>query len=370
MKIGFFYVPYYPLTMGRSVHGYNLVRALKKRGHTILSCLGDGDPECIHYERSRAGAIRLGRSADVLYIRIAGRPVHSYLERATLLKLLRPFSLPVIWEVNAPVEELQGSYPSGKERDAMIKRENRKRKALARLVDAGIGVSEVLRDYIGNDLGIRKSYSIPNGSDPVLFDPGRAEETVLHRFQGTFKVFWMGNAATPWQGIELMLEVARETAKRDRQVLFVLVTGESLVPLPVLSNVLVLRQMSYHDLPHYLAAADACLCIYKPYEWLSYGFYGSSLKLFDYMAAGKPVIASDMGQLSKIIRHGVNGLLVPNAIEAITESLLMLKEDREKGGRLGMQARNDVIGYYNWDRVAQETEAVLMEACGSYAHVC
>ena len=89
MKIGFFYVPYYPLTMGRSVHGYNLVRALKKRGHTLLSCLGDEDPECIHYERSKAGAIRLARSADVLYIRIAGRPVHSYLERATLLKLLR-----------------------------------------------------------------------------------------------------------------------------------------------------------------------------------------------------------------------------------------------------------------------------------------
>ncbi len=42
----------------------------------------------------------------------------------------------------------------------------------------------------------------------------------------------------------------------------------------------------------------------------------------------------------------------------------MLKADRERGVRLGMQARNDVIGYYNWDRVAQETEAVLMDACG------
>jgi glycosyltransferase involved in cell wall biosynthesis len=364
MKIGFFYVPYYPLTMGRSVHGYNLVRALKKRGHAILSCLGDGDPECVHFERSKAGAIRLARSADVLYIRIAGRPVHSYLERATLLKLLRPFSLPVVWEVNAPVEELQGSYPPGRERDVLIKRENRKRKALAHLVDAGIGVSEVLKDYICNDLGIRMSYSIPNGSDPSLFDPGQAAETVLNRLPDTFKVFWMGNAATPWQGIELMLEVARETAKRDRQILFIFVTGESLVPLPVLSNVLILRQMCYHDLPHYLAAADACLCLYKPYDWLSYGFYGSSLKLFDYMAAGKPVIASDMGQLSKVIRHGVNGILVPNEIGAITESLLMLKADRERGTRMGMQARNDVIGYYNWDRVAQEIEAVLMDACG------
>jgi len=227
MKIGFFYVPYYPLTMGRSVHGYNLVRALKKRGHTILSCLGDGDPECIHYERSRAGAIRLARSADVLYIRIAGRPVHSYLERSTLLKLLRPFSLPVVWEVNAPVEELQGSYPPGSERDAMIKRENSKRKALAHLVDAGIGVSDVLKRYISDVLSIKKSYFIPNGSDPALFDPARAAETVLDRFPDTFKVFWMGNAGTPWQGIELMLEVAEKMERLDRRLLFLATVGST-----------------------------------------------------------------------------------------------------------------------------------------------
>ena len=364
MKIGYFYVPYYPLTMGRSVHGYNLVRALKKRGHEILSCLGDGDPECVHYERSKTGALKVARAADVLYIRIAGRPVHSYLERATLLKLLRPFSLPVVWEVNAPVEELQGSYPPGRDRDEMITRENRKRIALAHLVDAGIGVSDVLKLYISDVLNIRRSYAIPNGSDPFLFDPGRTVETVLKRFQDTFKVFWMGNAGTPWQGMELMLEVARKMEKRDRRVLFILVTGESLVTLPLLSNVLLLRQMSYHDLPHYLSAADACLCLYKPYDWLSYGFYGSSLKLFDYMAAGKPVIASDMGQLAQVIRHGVNGMLVPNDSEVITETLCMLKADRERGVHLGMQARQDVIRYYNWDRIAQETEAALEAARG------
>ncbi len=364
MKIGFFYVPYYPLTMGRSVHGYNLVRALKKRGHTILSCLGVGDPECVQYERSRAGAVKLARAADVLYVRIAGRPVHSYLEKATLLKLLRPFSLPVVWEVNAPVEELLGSYPPGSERDAMIKRENKKRKALAHLVDAAIGVSDVLKRYISDVLSIVKSYSIPNGSDPVLFDPARAIETVLDRITDTFKVFWMGNAGTSWQGIEQMLDVAEKMERRDRRILFILVTGESLVKLPVRDNVLYLRQMSYNDLPHYLAAADVCLCLYKPYDWLSYGFYGSSLKLFDYMAAGKPVIASNMGQLAQVIRHGDNGMLVPDDSEAIVEALCMLKADRERGVDMGMRARQDVVRYYNWDRVAQETEAALTAACG------
>ena len=362
MNIGFFYVPYYPLTTGRSVHGFNLVQSLKKRGHQVLSCLGDGNPECINYERTKKGALKVARASDVLYIRIAGRPVHSYLEKSTMLKLLRPFSLPVVWEVNAPVEELQGSYPPGPERDALIRRENRKWKILARLVDAGIGVSDVLKHYIKRDLGITNAYAIPNASDPDLFDPQRTKETVLNRLGG-FKIFWMGNAATPWQGIELILEIATIMQQSDPDVIFIMVTGDSLVTFPVLDNLLVLRQISYHDMPHYLASADLCLCLYKEYDWIKYGFYGSALKLFDYMAAEKPVIASDMGQISQVIKDGVNGVLVQNDVEMIVEKIRELKKDREQRNSLARNAREDVISYYNWDRVGEQTERVLMDVC-------
>jgi glycosyltransferase involved in cell wall biosynthesis len=360
VKIGFFYVPYYPLSMGRSVHGMNLVRGLKRRGHQILSCLGDGNPECINYDRTKKGALEVAQASDLLYIRIAGRPVHSYLEKSTLLKLARPFSLPVVWEVNAPVEELLGSYPPGPERDLLIRRENRKRKFLARLVDAGIGVSDVLKEYINKDLGIKNAYSIPNASDPELFDPRGTRETVLNRLGG-FKLFWMGNATTPWQGIELILEIARRMEQSDPDVIFILVTGDSLVNFPVLNNLLVLRQISYCDMPHYLAAADICLCLYKEYDWIRYGFYGSALKLFDYMAAQKPVIASDMGQITQVIRDGVNGVLVQNEVEMIVDKIRELKKGRELRENLARNAREDVMNYYNWDRVAEQTEKVLMD---------
>lgn len=363
MKIGFFYVPYYPLTMGRSVHGVSLVRGLRRRGHQILSCLGDGNPDCIQYDRTRGGALKVARAADLLYIRIAGRPVHAYLEQSTMLKLVRPFSLPVVWEVNAPVEELRGCYPPGAERDALIRREHRKRKVLARLVDAGIGVSDVLKEYIERVLGIRRAYSIPNASDPDLFDPKNAGETVLNRLPSSFKVFWMGSASTPWQGIELLLEVARTMQRSDPDILFIVVTGDSLVSFPVLDNLLVLRQISYGDMPHYLASADLCLCLYKEYDWIEYGFYGSSLKLFDYMAAAKPVIASAMGQIAAVIKDGVNGVLVHNDVETIAGKIRELKNDRERRDALGRHAREDVLAYYNWDRVAEETEAVLLKVC-------
>ncbi len=356
-------MPYYPLGTGRSVHGFKLVESLKKRGHQILSCLGDGNPACVQYERTKRGALRLAREADVLYIRIAGRPVHSFLEKSTLLKLTRPFSLPVVWEVNAPVEELKASFPEGPERDALIHSENRKRKILARFVDAGIGVSEVMKDYIGNVLKIKKAYSIPNASDPILFDPRKGKETVLSHLEGKFIVFWMGSASTPWQGIEMIIETARRMETVDHDIVFVLLTGDSIWEFPVLTNLLVLKEIPYNNLPHYLAAADLCLCLYKEYDWLEYGFYGSALKLFDFMAAAKSIIASRMGQIEDVIKDNVNGILVDNRIEVIIERILELKRDDGKRMKLGENARADVINYYNWDRVAEQTEAVLLEVC-------
>ena len=114
-------------------------------------------------------------------------------------------------------------------------------------------------------------------------------------------------------------------------------------------------------MPHYLASADLCLCLYKDYDWIEYGFYGSSLKLFDFMAAEKPVIASDMGQIATVIKDGVNGVLVPNDVEMIAGKIRDLKNDREQRDSLARNAREDVITYYNWDRVAEQTEAVLMD---------
>lgn len=363
MDIGFFYVPYYPLTASRSVHGYHLVRALKKRGHRILSCLGEGDPDCVSFERTKRGALALARQADVLYIRVAGSPAMSYLEKATLLKLVRPLSLPVVWEVNAPIEEMLGSMAPGAERERLIKKENIKRRLLARFVDGAVGVSRVMQDYIKNELGIRRACCIPNAADPDAFAPGRVRETALGHVQNMFKVFWAGNAATPWQGIDLMLRVAGELRRTDPDILFVLMTGESLWQFPVERNLLVLRGVPHGDLPHYVAAADLCLCLYEKYDWLPWGFYGSSLKLFDYMAAGKPVLASDMGQLSEIVRHDINGVLVQDSAASIAGVIRALKHDPARRKRLGDNARADVIRSYTWDHVAQKTEALLADVC-------
>lgn len=359
MKIGFFYVPFYPLGTGASVHGYHLAKGLQKRGHQILSCLGDGNPDCINFDRTKTGAIKMAMQADVLYIRIN---TFSFLKKATLLKLVRPFSLPVVWEVNSPTEELHARIPEGIKRDKTVQSENMKRKFFAKFVSAGIGVSETLKAYIRDFLGIKKAYSIPNGSDPDHFSPDRTVPTPLIHLENKFKLIWTGNA-NPWQGIELIIETAKRMEQSHPDIIFIVVTHDSTWTFPVLKNLLVLRGISYTDIPSYIAASDACLCLYHEYNWLKYGFYGSSLKLFDYMASKKPVIASDMGQISTIISDGVNGLLVDSNIDSIVSKIIDLKTNSQKREYLSNNAHKDIINYYNWDRVAEQTEAVLKDVC-------
>lgn len=355
MKIGFLYRPYYPVTSSSSVHGYEIAKGLVKRGHTLLSYLDDKNPDVISYPPNKFGAIRMAMDSDILYIRAV-----EYLEHCSLLKLVKPFSLPVVWEINAPVEEYYAIFPNDTKIDKKVKSLNRRRNFLAKFVDASICVSEILKNYSQNFLRIRDSYYVSNGSDLDVFSEGKHRETFLDNLNEYYKVFWVGNPNFKWQGIDIIFEIAKKMYTIDKKVLFVFISTPSSVRFPVTNNVLALGQVNYLDLPNYLFSADLCLCLYKNYDWCKYGFYNSPLKLFDYMSAGKPIIATDMGQISTVIKNDSNGLLTDNNIEHIINKILELKKSPESAAQLGKNARQSVVDYFNWDRTVEQIEQVLV----------
>jgi glycosyltransferase involved in cell wall biosynthesis len=89
-----------------------------------------------------------------------------------------------------------------------------------------------------------------------------------------------------------------------------------------------------------------------PYPMLP-TFYFSPLKIFEYMAAGLPVVASRIGQIPEVIRDGTHGLLCPPGdAAAVAAALCRLKEDPDLGARLGRAARAHVVQHYTWNQVA------------------
>jgi glycosyltransferase involved in cell wall biosynthesis len=103
--------------------------------------------------------------------------------------------------------------------------------------------------------------------------------------------------------------------------------------------------------PGYLRAFDVCAMTPPWNDFFAY--YTSPLKLFEYMASGTPLVASDLPSTAEVIRDGVNGLLVPPSdAAALADALRRLRDDPALGQRLAAQAAREVQDY-TWDARAR-----------------
>ena len=353
MNIGYFARRnWYPPTAGSSVHVYQVARKLSERGHQLHSLRPDiRDPSVQVYRRRELFGF-LG-SIDVIYIRIFGAWRTG---KFGLLKWLRRRPCPVVWEINAPLEEYM---LTGRTRQ-QIRRLHQHRRLLARLVDAAICVSQPLADYATRNWGIRQCHPIPSGSDTQMFSPAARDRAAYSEFGDCYKVVWAGSPQYPWQGAPFVREIAGRMQAADPDVRFVVIgpdkTWRKFPSLP--DNLIVCGPKPYFDMPRYLASADVGFCPCLDDD-LGVGFYRSPLKLFDYMASGLPMIASDNDATRAILRNGESGLLTANRVDDVVQAILQLKHDPAAAARLGEAARAEAERYYNWDRVAEQTECIL-----------
>ncbi len=91
-------------------------------------------------------------------------------------------------------------------------------------------------------------------------------------------------------------------------------------------------------------------------------FYFSPLKIFEYMAAALPIVASDVGQISELIVHGKSGMLVtPGNPDELSEALIELANRPDLCQQLGEQARNFVDERFTWNSVVTRILRIAAE---------
>lgn len=95
---------------------------------------------------------------------------------------------------------------------------------------------------------------------------------------------------------------------------------------------------------------DAAVAPYPDYP----DFYFSPLKIYEYMAAGLPVVASRIGQVAELIQDGTNGLLYqPGDAVALSAALNRLRCEPMLRSSLGRAARETVLHDHTWEAVAK-----------------
>ncbi|MEX5710338.1 glycosyltransferase family 4 protein [Parafrankia sp. FMc6] len=184
--------------------------------------------------------------------------------------------------------------------------------------------------------------SIPNGADPADFDPPMVREK-LRRELGLsgFVVAYTG-AHGPANGLDLVLDAAEKIADEFPEVRFLLVGDGAVKPMLVeavrerrLDNVIFRDAIAKDRMPALLGAVDVGLHVLVDVPLFRYGV--SPNKLFDYMAAGLPVITNTPGEVSALVEAAGAGVCcAPDGIaDAVREVVAAGPERRADWGAAG-----------------------------------
>lgn len=298
------------------------------------------------------------------------------------MKLSRAFKVPLVIEYNGSEVWVARNWGSGMRFASLALRAEEQTLRAAHVV---VTVSDVLRDELVSR-GIPRSriVSYPNCINPDMFDPSRYPESdalalrarygiprdaVIATFVGTFG---------PWHGAEVLARAIRQlTASKSDWLrtnkLHFLFVGDGVQCADtkrILDDEVSRRHVTFAGLipqaeaPRYLAASDILLSPHVPNSDGT-AFFGSPTKLFEYMAMGKPIIASDLDQVGEVLKTALHArrlptpqpaadapemavLTVPGSEEEIVEALVFLAGSGAWRKLLGANARKEALAKYTW----------------------
>ena len=231
---------------------------------------------------------------------------------------------------------------------------------LLRSADVLACVSEEVAGAVAA-LGVHENRILvtPCSVDPAQFGPDVPGHTVRERLglQDRLVVGWIGSFR-PFHGLDLLLEAANSLANRIPNLTILLVGDgqerprlERLARLNGSLNVVFTGTVPYGQMAEHIAAMDVAVL---PAE-ASNGYHYSPLKLVEYMASGKAIVAAQVGQVGRFLSDGVDALTVPagNA-PALAGAIERLAADPALRCAIGTRARETAVRERSWDRQVQQ----------------
>ena len=286
-------------------------------------------------------------------------------ERAASLQSLggafKCHNVPWILETNAPL-----FYEAKQERKTIVLSSLARRLEIRAYqeCDVLVCVTQALKDIIISAANIptEKIIVMPNGVDVNFFDPQRYQPARV--FDG-FTIGFVGGLYH-WQRIDLLLEALGDLEKNGLRLHLVIV-GDGAVrvdlekktrELRLVDQVKFVGQIPRDDVPAYTRGFDIGYSGQVP---LSIGaMYLSPLKLYEYMAMAKSVIASDLSDAQRLVVEGKTGYLFqPGNKDSLKGKLIEAFENKTRLADMGRQARKEIVNHHSWtSRVSSLIEAV------------
>lgn len=388
-------------TKGGSIHVQALCRALGQEGHRVRLAaarydrpapgaapieLDDRSRRLIEKakgDRARVDALRAALSARAL-ARAAGQwrgaGIEAVYERYSLFgfggqAVARALGVPHMVEVNAPLTREAARYRSL----AWPRLARRIEKEVLGGADAVVAVSEPLADWlVESGVDRARILIMPNGVDAeamLAAEPLRHATRARLRLADRRVIGFVGSLR-PWHGVADLIEAFAAVVAAD-PVACLLVVGDGPARPELVARaealglgigtepgdrIRLLGAVPHADVPALLAACDAAVAPYAA----DADDYFSPLKLFEYLAAGLPTIASDIAPVRAIVEDGRTARLYrAGDVPALAAAIAAVLADPRAARAMGTSGRDEVIARHTWRRRAVsvgERLAELVEA--------
>ena len=168
------------------------------------------------------------------------------------------------------------------------------------------------------------------------------------------KVLWGGGAWYKWQAIDIAEKVAKKIYQSDKNIVFVIIGSKKWHKFNFYKNILSFDSYAHPDYLYILKKADVCLALYHKGD-----FHFSSLKLMEYMALDKPVIATKVGQIKKIIKDKNNGFLTDNSVNDIAQKILFLKKNPRFANEMARKGQQTVFENYSLEQAVKNYKKIF-----------
>jgi glycosyltransferase involved in cell wall biosynthesis len=259
----------------------------------------------------------------------------------------RAATIPALLEVNAPLTDEQARYRVLVDRARAEWVAHRVFGNASALIAVSREVAEYLLAFPEAE---HRVWVIPNGVNPDRFPAGLAP--TFPRDPDCFTIGFVGTLKR-WHGLSTLVAAFQLVKAEDPQASLLIVGDgpersrieEQLSALELRHRVQLTGGVDPSEVPGLVASMDVAVA---PYPLMSH-FYFSPLKVFEYMAAGRAVVASRIGQLTDLIEHEVTGLLCdPGNANDLATALHRLRNDPALRQRMGQAARNRIYRKHTW----------------------
>jgi glycosyltransferase involved in cell wall biosynthesis len=365
-----------PGTTGGSIHVVSVAAGLAGLGHEVHALVTPTGPRAdanVHWiglpppagrkelRWANTGAVRsIARQLkpDVIierYYNFGGEGIRAAADVGALAVL----------EVNAPVVDYPGSGKRLLDRALIFEPMRRWREYLCATSDLIVTPTPAI---VPPDTPASKILQLEWGADTDRFRPGIEGPVPFDRPADTVAVF--AGAFRSWHGTIHIITALRELQARGRKDVGAVLIGDGPELTRVrdaargLDGVIFTGALPHDQIPACLAACDFGVAPFDPetHPALSLGFYWSPLKIFEYMAAGLPVVAPAIARISTLVGHNSEGLLYDAAIRTGLPQTFEALTDVHLRNRLGRAARERAVRDYSWAAHCRVLEQAMIAA--------